>query len=69
MLDWDKIRWLPPEYSYPLHFNHQIPADLRPAALGKVVLPVYEEQFTYPATLNGLPVHEPLHRWLASLDK
>jgi hypothetical protein len=63
-LDPGRIRILPPEYSYPLHMHTQIPLDRRPRKLNDLVCPVYESAFEYPATLNGLPVDDPVHSWL-----
>ena len=64
LLDWERIRVLPPEYSYPLHFHLQVPQARRPQALNSLVCPVYEETFRYPDTLNGIEVDEPLRSWL-----
>jgi hypothetical protein len=66
-LDWDSIRILPPEYSYPLHLHPEIPPDRQVENLERLVCPVYEEPFKYPDTLNGLPVGEPLANWLQTL--
>ena len=60
----ERIRILPPEYSYPLHMHPQISPDQRPSRLNDLVCPVYEGAFEYPATLNGLQVDQPLHSWL-----
>jgi hypothetical protein len=64
-LEWERIRVLPPEYSYPLHLHREVPPDRRPRALNGLISPVYEEAFRYPDTLNGLAVDEPLRSWLA----
>jgi len=64
LLDWERIRILPPEYSYPLHFHQQIPPTRRPQALNNLVCPVYEGAYRYPDTLNGIEVDEPLKSWL-----
>ena len=63
-LERERIRVLPPEYSYPLHLHQEVPADRRPRTLNSLVSPVYEEAFRYPDTLNGLAVEEPLRSWL-----
>ena len=67
-LDWGRMRILPPEYSYPLHFHHRVPPSLRPQILNSQVCPVYEEAFRYPDTLNGLEASEPLRSWLMDVD-
>ncbi|MBN1260552.1 MAG: hypothetical protein JXB35_07715 [Anaerolineae bacterium] len=61
-----RLRSLPPDYSYPLHFHHQLPADRQAATLNRLICPVFEEPFRYPETLNGLAVDEPLASWLAA---
>jgi len=63
---WEQIRILPPDYSYPLHLQHEISAGGRAAELAALTCPVYEAPFELPATLNGLPVAEPLSGWLAA---
>ena len=60
----ERLRLLPPEYSYPLHLHSRVPQARRPHSLNALVCPVYEEAFRYPDTLNGLEVHEPLRSWL-----
>jgi hypothetical protein len=60
----ERIRLLPPVYSYPLHMHPQISPDRRPRRLNDLVCPVYEGAFKYPDILNGLQVDEPLHSWL-----
>jgi hypothetical protein len=62
----ERIRLLPPEYSYPLHLHLQVPPARQPRRLNDLVCPVYEETFDYPASLNGLHVDEPLRSWLAA---
>lgn len=60
----ERIRTLPAEYSYPLHFHERVPPDRQPESLNRLVCPVYEEDFRYPETLGGLPAEEPLASWL-----
>ena len=64
LLDWERTRILPPEYSYPLHLHQQVPQTRRPQTLNSLVCPVYEQVYRYPDTLNGIQVHEPLSSWL-----
>jgi hypothetical protein len=61
----DRIRILPPEYSYPLHLHARVPLESRPASLDTLVCPVYEEHFNFPETLNNLGAGEALASWLA----
>ena len=60
----ERIRVLPPEYSYPLHLHEQVPLDRQPDSLNRLVCPVYEPGLRYPDMLGGLPVEEPLASWL-----
>jgi hypothetical protein len=64
MLDWQKVRILPNEYSYPLHLHSDVPMHLRPESLNSQICPVYEGIYQHPSTLNGLEVHEPLNTWI-----
>ncbi len=59
----DRLRELPPEYSYPLHFHDRVPEDRRAAALDELVCPVYEGTFRFPGSLNGLAAADPLASW------
>lgn len=60
----ERIRILPTEYSYPLHFHGEVSLARRPESLNRLVCPVYEGVFSYPETLRGLEVEEPLAAWL-----
>jgi hypothetical protein len=59
-VDRERIRALPPEYSYPLHMHDQVPAARRAQALNDLVCAVYEEDLP----LDGIRVQEPLRSWL-----
>lgn len=63
-LERERLRLLPPAYSYPLHLHPQVPAGRQAGCLNDLVCPVYEDTFEYPATLNGLEVEAPLSAWL-----
>lgn len=60
-LDRERLRLLPPEYSYPLHFQQEVPEARRAATLNVLACAVYEEA----ADLGKIPVDEPLRSWLA----
>jgi hypothetical protein len=60
----DRIRELPLEYSYPLHFHSRVPPAVRPRTLNELVCPVYEGAYSHPGTLGGITTDEPLLRWL-----
>lgn len=64
-----RIRLLPVEYSYPLHFHEEVPAALRPGSLEDLVCPVYEGRFEHPRTLAGIKASEPVASWLAGQRK
>jgi hypothetical protein len=68
-LEWERVRLLPFEYSYPLHLHHEIPLERQAATLNSLICPVYEEPFEIPQTLNGLPVDAPLAGWLGTRSK
>ena len=61
----EEIRELPPEYSYPLHFQADVPRPIRAERLEDLVCPVYEGNFEYPETLSGLAVGRPLRKWFS----
>ena len=60
LLDWERVRLLPPEYNYPLNLLAHMPADRRAPALNGLVNAVYEDAFPW----NEIEVIEPLRSWL-----
>jgi hypothetical protein len=66
ILAWERVRILPPEYSYPLHLHHEVPEARRPGSLNDLVCPVYEDAYRFPDTLNGVAVDGFLRDWLIS---
>jgi hypothetical protein len=60
LLDWERVRLLPPEYNYPLNLLNEMPPDRRPATLNSLVNAVYEEAFPW----GEIEVQEPLCSWL-----
>jgi len=60
LLDWERVRLLPPEYNYPLNLLSQMPPDRRAPALNGLVNAVYEDAFPW----NEIEVQEPLRSWL-----
>ncbi len=62
LLGQERIRRLPPEYSYPLHLQEKIPPGRRIPYLNQTVCPVYEKA----NLLDGLDIREPLKAWLAA---
>jgi len=60
LLDWQRVRLLPPEYNYPLNLLAQMPPDRRAPALSGLVNAVYEDAFPW----DKIAVKEPLRSWL-----
>ncbi len=60
MIAWEQIRFLPPEYNYPLNLLGEMPPDLRAPTLNALVNPVYEDAFPW----GEIEVEEPLRSWL-----
>jgi hypothetical protein len=60
LLDWERVRLLPPEYNYPLNLLSQMPPDRRAPALNGLVNAVYEDAFPW----DEIEVLEPLRSWL-----
>ena len=50
---WDRLRLLPPTYSYPLHLHANAPAHRQVARLDDLVCAVYEPGTAYPEALGG----------------
>jgi hypothetical protein len=61
LLDWERVRLLPPEYNYPLNLLRDIPSDRRAVTLNSLVNAVYEGTFPW----GEIDIQEPLHSWLA----
>jgi hypothetical protein len=64
LLPVERIRILPPEYSYPLHLHGKIPHLQRPGSLNELVCAVYEEVFPHPQSMLEFEIREPLSSWL-----
>ena len=60
LLDWERVRLLPPEYNYPLNLLSEMPPDRRPKTLNSLVNAVYEDAFPW----GEIEVQEPLRSWL-----
>ena len=59
-----RIRILPPEYSYPYHLHQKIPPERRANALNDLICVAYEDETLNPDTMNDIEIHEPLRSWL-----
>jgi hypothetical protein len=60
VLDWERVRLLPPEYNYPLNLLSEMPPDRRAPTLNRLVNAVYEDAFPW----GEIEVQEPLRSWL-----
>ena len=60
LLAWERVRLLPPGYSYPLNLLHEIPPQRRAPSLNSLVSAVYEDAFPW----TEIAVEEPLRSWL-----
>ena len=63
-LEEDRVRILPPTYSYPLHMHGEVSEAIRPRSLNELHCPVYEGVFAYPSSMGALKAYDPLHSWL-----
>jgi hypothetical protein len=66
LLDWERIRILPPDYNYPLNLHQQVPGSIRPSSLGQLTNVVYEQEKPNFGLFDGLVVDEPWKSWLTS---
>ena len=64
-LDWARIRHLPAEYSYPLHFHERVDRSVRPSSLNDLVCIAYEDLKLHPDTVENIRIKEPLRSWMA----
>jgi len=59
-----RIRILPPEYSYPYHLHQEISSKRRANALNDLICVAYEDETLNPDTMNDIEIHGPLRSWL-----
>jgi hypothetical protein len=64
-LAWERIRHLPAEYSYPMHFHERVDKSERPVSLNDLVCIAYEDLNLHPEAVENIQVEEPLRSWLA----
>ena len=60
----DRIRLLPPTYSYPLNFQSQLPPERRARNLNSLVHVLSTGSLRDAGWMHQLPVEEPLRAWL-----
>lgn len=66
MIDSDRIRILPPTYSYPYNLQGSIPSDKRVTTMTELVSIVYEDLSIHPEDIEDMEVSEPLRSWLSA---
>jgi hypothetical protein len=66
LLDPERIRTLPPDYSYPYNLHQRVPTDRRAVVLNDLVCVAYDDRSMDPELMNDIEVHEPLRSWLAA---
>ncbi|MGC9395293.1 MAG: hypothetical protein ACP5J4_10600 [Anaerolineae bacterium] len=66
MLPAERIRLLPPDYSYPYNLQHVIPPERRAQVLNDLVCIANEERPMHPDAVTDITIHEPLRTWLAA---
>jgi hypothetical protein len=66
ILDAERVRMLPPDYSYPYNLHQQVPAERRAGALNDLVCIAYEDRPLHPDRVSDIEIHEPLRSWLAA---
>ncbi len=62
----ERIRLLPPDYSYPYNLQSDIPPDRRALALNDLNCIAYEDRPLHPTAVHDILIKEPLHGWLTS---
>jgi hypothetical protein len=64
-LDPQRVRLLPPEYSYPYNMHQSVPEERRARALNDLVFIAYEDRALDPSVVDDISIHEPLRSWLS----
>jgi len=65
----ERIRALPPAYSYPYNLQSSIPSDRRAQWLDDLVCAVYEDRSIDPDSVDDIAIDEPLRSWLSARTK
>jgi len=68
-LDPERVRTLPPDYSYPYNLHQSVPLDRRALALNDLVCIAYEDRSLDPHVVHDIAVDEPLRSWLSARVK
>jgi len=59
-----RLRILPPEYSYPYHLHQDVSPDRRARTLNELICVACEDETLDPDTMNDIEINEPLRSWL-----
>jgi hypothetical protein len=65
-IDPDRLRTLPPDYSYPYNLQDRVPPDRRAAVLNELVCIAREDRPLHPDDVHDIAIREPLRAWLAA---
>ncbi len=65
-LDSQRIRILPPTYSYPYNLHARVPTENRPQSLSDLVCFTYEDRSINPSAMTDIQMDEPLRAWLTA---
>jgi hypothetical protein len=65
-LDPQRIRLLPPDYSYPYNLHQDVPPERRARALDDLVCIAYEDRSLHPDVVDDVNINEPLRSWLST---
>jgi hypothetical protein len=66
LLDPERIRTLPPDYSYSYNLHGRVPPDRRAGALNDLACVAYEDRSMDPELMDDIQVREPLRSWLSA---
>jgi hypothetical protein len=62
----ERLRILPPTYSYPYNLHSEVPLSRRAGKLSDLVSIAYEDRSLNPAQMSDIGVAQPLRSWLAT---
>jgi hypothetical protein len=65
-LDWQRIRLLPPTYSYPYNLHARVPMEQRAQSINELVCFTYEDRSINPSAMTDIQIDAPFRAWLTS---
>jgi hypothetical protein len=63
---WERLRILPPSYSYPYNLQDRVPPHRRATLLNDLVCVACEDRPLHPDEITDIDIREPLRSWLAA---